>query len=448
MGRRVGTLWKHLLRGGPIGRLFARLAQDESGVSAVVVGLCLSAMLGAAGLAVDVGLWYMDRRHAQGAVDSAAYSAAVDYAANGSASNAESTAMAVAAQYGFVNGQGGVTVTVNSPPTSGNYTSSTYDAFEVIITKPESLFFSGLYLKSASIKARAVAVPSSSDAGTYCMEILNSTPGAKNVNFSITGGATVDLSACGIVDDGPGSCAISASGGASIITKTLSVVGNYCTNGGSSVTVSGTKTTGATPSPDPYGSLSVATVEGSTNMSCPNSTQTNYSNGGTVALSPGVYCGGLSLSGGVTANLSPGVYYIVGGSLSLTGGTTTNAPGVTFVLTGSGSNYATANIEGGAVVNLSAPTSGPTAGIAIWADKNGPTNNTSSLTGGTSMNITGAAYFPTQTVQYSGGSTTSSPCTQLVAYNVTFSGGAQFVNNCKNDGIIPIGAITKTQIVE
>jgi Flp pilus assembly protein TadG len=428
----------------------SRFADDQRGVSAIVVGLSLSVILGFAGLAVDVGLWYADRRDAQGAADSAAYSAAVDYAVKGSVSDADATAQAVAAKYGFTNGSGGVTVTVNSPPTSGNYTAASKNAFEVIVAKKESLFFSALYIKAASIAARAVAVPGTSAAGgNYCMEILNSTPGASNVNFNISNGAVVDLSTCGIADDGPGSCAISASGGATITTQSLSVVGNYCTSNGATVTVTGTKTVGAPSVADPYASYSVSSAEGSTNMTCPNGTATNYSSGGAkYTLSPGVYCGGLSISNGVTVTMSPGIYYVVGGTFSLQGGTTTTANGVTIVLTGSGSNYATANIANGVNLNLTAPSTGPSAGIAIWADKSGPTSNTSDIAGGASMNVNGSLYFPTQTVDFSNGSSNSSACTQLVAYNVTFAGGANFTNKCASDGIKSIGTTSATQLVE
>jgi Flp pilus assembly protein TadG len=429
----------------------SRFAADRRGVSAIIVGLSLSVILGAAGLAVDVGLWYTDRRAAQGAADSAAFSAATDYANSSSPSVAFSTATAkaVAANYGFTDGSGGVTVTVNSPPLTGNFTSASQHAFEVIISKTEPLFFSSFYLKAASIKARAVAMPGQSQAGNYCMEILNATPGASNVNFNISNGAQVDLSSCGIADNGPGSCAISASGGAQITVQSLSVVGNYCTSNGAMVTVSGTKTVGAPAVANPYGSLSVSTVEGTTNMTCPNSTPTNYSSGGkSYNLSPGVYCGGFSVGNGVTVNMAPGVYYIVGGTFSLQGGTTTTANGVTIVLTGSGSNYATANIANGVNLNLTAPTTGATAGIAIWADAAGPTSNTSYVAGGASMNVNGALYFPTQTVSFSNGSSNSSACTQLIAYNVTFQGGARFTNKCASDGIKSIGATSVTQLVE
>jgi len=432
-------------------QFFTRFGEDDSGVSAVLVGLCLAAILGAAGLAVDVGLWYADRRAAQGAADAAAYSAAVDYTKSSSPSVAFSTASAkaVAAQYGFTNGTGGVTVVVNSPPLNGSYKTGSATAFEVIITKPETLFLSSLYINSASVAARAVALTGSN--GNYCVEVLNTTAGASNLTFSSgASGATINLPDCGIADNGPGSCAIQVSQSANIFTQTLAVVGNVCTGTGSSVTVSGTKTVpGATALANPYSSLSVSTVEGSTNMTCPNSTATSFAtNGQTYALSPGVYCSGFSVANGATVNLSAGVYYVAGGTFSLAAGSTLNGSGVTIILTKNGSAYATASIASGATVNLTAPTTGSTAGVAIWADGAGPTTNTSSLGGGGSMIVNGALYFPTQTVNFANGASNSAACTQLIAYNVTFQGGANFANKCAANGVKAIGSGANPMLVE
>jgi len=431
-------------------RFFARFIEDRDGVSAILVGLCFSAMLGGAGLAVDIGLWYADRRDAQGAAEAAAYTAAVDYTNGTSPSVAFSTASAraVAAQYGFTNGTNGVTVTVNSPPTSGNYTAASYYAFEVIITKPETLFFSKLFISAASIKARAVAIPATT--GLYCMEILNATAGASNVNLTASNGATIDMSKCGIADNGPGSCAMTLSGGAALTMKSLSVVGNYCTSNGATVSVTGTKTTGASAAADPYASLSVSSAEASTGTTISNCNHTNASyNSGSNTISPGVYCGGLGVYNTASVTMSPGVYYIVGGYFTLGSGTTTTANGVTIIMTGSGSNYAQADIANGVTFNITAPTTGYTAGIAMWADAASPTTDSATLAGGATMNVTGALYFPTQTVSISNGASNGSSCTQLIAYDVTFSGSGDFSDSgCTATGAKPIGGQAKPQIVE
>ena len=51
--------------GPPIPRPLQDLASDRTGATAVVIGLCMTVLMGFAGLAVDVGLWYADKRAAQ-----------------------------------------------------------------------------------------------------------------------------------------------------------------------------------------------------------------------------------------------------------------------------------------------------------------------------------------------------------------------------------------------
>jgi hypothetical protein len=140
---------------------------------------------------------------------------------------------------------------------------------------------------------------------------------------------------------------------------------------------------------------------------------------------------------------------VLGGTFSLQGGVTVTGSGVTIILTGNGSNYATANIANNATLNLTAPTSGSTAGVAIWADGAGPTTNSSTIAGGASMNITGALYFPTQTVNFSNGASNGSSCTQLIAYDVNFSGSGSFSNaSCASAGALPIGGSAQPKLVE
>src|SRR5439155_10845839 len=96
-----------------------------------------------------------------------------------------------------------------------------------------------------------------------------------------------------------------------------------------------------------------------------------------------------------------------------------------------------ASISGGAVMNITAPTSGTTKGIALYQDRNAPTTGSDSLGGGSSQNINGAIYFPNQTVTYAGNS--SSACTQLVAWKMKFTGNASFNNTCSAYGTAAIG---------
>jgi hypothetical protein len=398
----------------------------------------MTALMGFAGLAVDVGLWYNDIRTAQGAVDSAAYSAAIDYAAGDNAAGITATVDAITAQYGLTNGAGGVTVTVNQPPLSGTHTATT-GAVEVILQKTETRFFASFFMNSAAISARAVAAPGTTG-GNYCIETLDTTPA--KTTASLSGGLTLDLSQCGIQVNAPGASALSVTQGAVLKANTVSIVGGDAVNQGGKIT--GAVTQSAPSQADPYANVPMPTPDTS------NCQPSSYTQGGkNYSLNPGTYCGGFMVGNGASATLAPGVYIVNGGQFSLQGGTTVTGTGVTIVLTGSGNNYATVNIANNATLNLTAPTTGTTAGLAIFQDPNAPStgNKTSNAFGGGTVNVTGALYFPHEAVAFNGAVAVNSSCTQVIAYDVSFSGNAKFGNSCAGTGVKGIGA-SPTKLVE
>ena len=419
----------------------AGLARDRSGATAVVIGVTMTALLGFAGLAVDAGVWYADRRHAQAASDSAAYSAAIDIAAGDTVAGARTAAKAITAQYGLTDGAGGVTVTLNSPPATGPNTATT-GAVEVIVRKTESLYFSQFFVSSQQVSARAVALAGSTG-GKYCVLALDP---ASGVTVSASNGITVNLTACGLQVDGTGSGALTVVGGAVVSATTVSVVGNIVTNNGGSVSVSGVRTTGAPSLPDPYAGLAIPSPG-----TCSNTTFPSY---GAFTIPPGTYCHGLSIANGESVTFNAGTYIIMGGVFSQQGGTTINATaGTTIVLTGNSSySYATANIANGATLNLTAPATGPTAGMAIMQNRAAPasaggvncTSNCNYIAGGAALNVIGSMYFPHQSVQWSNGTSNTSKCTQLIAYDIQFTGGTKFSNTCGGTGVVGIGSAATT----
>ena len=82
------------------------LWSDEGGVVAIIIGLVATLVVAMVGLGVDVVGWYRTDRAMQNAADSAAVAAAT----NGTGTFANE-AKAVAAQYGYVHGTNGITVT-------------------------------------------------------------------------------------------------------------------------------------------------------------------------------------------------------------------------------------------------------------------------------------------------------------------------------------------------
>jgi hypothetical protein len=156
-------------------------------------------------------------------------------------------------------------------------------------------------------------------------------------------------------------------------------------------------------------------------------------------LNPGTYCGGLSISNGARVQMNPGPYHIKGGSFTVGGGAQVTGTGVTIILTDYFGSYATATIGNGSKISLTAPTSGTTAGLVFFADRNTPHSSQINFQGGADMEFTGALYFPSMTVNYSNDANNKSKCTQLIGWYLRFMGGSRFRRECDGVGTKPIG---------
>src|SRR6266511_3378337 len=126
---------------------------SERGSILVLTALVLVALLGMTALAVDAGFLFDVRQKMQSAADAAARSGALE-AARGIADTCTGTGACglrpfvehEALVHGFTHGQGGVTVTINRPPTqSANGFNTNNNYVEVIISRSTSTFFMRLF---------------------------------------------------------------------------------------------------------------------------------------------------------------------------------------------------------------------------------------------------------------------------------------------------------------
>ena len=279
------------------------------------------------------------------------------------------------------------------------------------------------------IKGRAVALANIS--GTGCTLSLDPTASGAT---TVKGSAQVTLNGCNMYDDSNSpTAALSVNGSATVSAQAVDVVGGI--SGTSNITVSQAQDIATDQAywPDPYANTQFPSPP----SGCDHN---NFSVKSTKTLDPGVYCGGMSLNAGSVVTLNPGTYYLDRGSLQVNGGASLTGTGVTLVFTSStGQNYATATINGGATVNLTAPTSPPYAGIAIFGDRNMPTGTGFKFDGGASMTIGGAIYIPKGAIDFAGGANTSSGCTQLIGDTLNFTGNSNLAINCSGYKTKPIG---------
>ena len=409
--------------------LLHRFRRDQSGTFVIITAIVMPVLIGTVGLGTEVALWLNKHRTLQSAADSSAVSAATAYFLDNTA-DVHIQADAVSASYGFTNGFYGVTVTANRPPQSGSYTTQ-LGAVEVIVRQPQVRLFSALWFSDVQpISARAVAV--STNSGLGCVLSLHPTAAAAT---KTQGGAQVVLSGCSLYDNSAdASGALTVGGSGQITALSVDVVGGI--TGTSNITTTQGIHTAQPPASDPYAS---ATIPPFSSSGCVN----NFHTTGTTTISPGVYCNGFRLNAGANVTMSPGIYYMDRGSFAINGGATLTGNGVTIVFTSStGNNYATAAINGGATLNLTAMTTGPTAGIALFGDRNMPNDLAFSFSGGSTQVINGAIYVPKGDVSFAGGGNTNTGCMQLVARTITFTGSSNFALNCTGSGTKPLGSVT------
>lgn len=390
-----------------------RSAPSRRGFVLITTVLSIVVLLAFLGLAVDVGYLEFVKTRMQTAADAAALGGTQEFTMNGAA-NVVAVAKSDAARNGFTDGQNSVTIAVHNPPASGYYTSDP-SGVEVIISQSVSTFFAELVGSSSlNVQARAAARQGSA---TSCLYALD--PAAPS-SFSASGGVTVQVN-CGVMVNSSSLTALNASGGSHVNAAYVDVYGGYSISGGS--VVSPAPTLGPFPQNDPLSYVAPPAVGGCTD------TNTSVSGGATRTLAPGVYCNGISVSGGSHVTFAPpGTYILNGGGLNVSGGSSLSGTGVMFYNTGGGGHtYQPINISGGTAINLSAPTAGPLAGMLFFQDRGIVSSSTSSFSGGADTVLNGALYFPTTPLSYSGG--TSGTYTIIVAKTVSFSGGATLNNN-------------------
>lgn len=404
-----------------------QLHADE-GQALVLVALGLMVLLMMAALGVDVGYLHLQKQQMQKAADAAAIAGATAYSYNG---EFQVAAQHDAAANGFTNGVNGVSVQVHNPPqTQGDPFLGNSHYVEVIIAQQQPTFFMRIAgLGMVNVSSRAIANAQGISQG--CIYALDPTD---DKTLLLDGGVTVQ-STCSIYVESSSSDGLHENG-----NSTVSVGGPNPQVVGIGVVGDGYYGSNYSPTPvknippfnDPLGSVTPPNVGACGPVQIPNGT----------TLNPGVYYSGINIAGNGTYTFLPGTYCIVGGGLTVGGNAQITGTGVTFYLTTDANHptYQGVSIGGSSTTSLSAPTSGPLAGILFFQDRMVAVGSASSSFDGTSgATFTGALYFPTTTVQFKGTSGILASASPIVAYELEFKGNTQLTNDTlpNNSGPIP-----------
>jgi hypothetical protein len=392
--------------------LISRRRRQQSGQAIAMATLGLVFLSGLMGLVVDIGYGYYLKQVAQAAADSAATSAAVAAVASGGTCGPEvlcqtgytcpanptsDTDFGVACLYAQKNGVSGQTVTISSgtgTPTSVSGLSTDYWLTTTVSLPLPLGFLTLMGATGGTVNATSTGAVISSGGGGGCVYVMDpSLSGA----YNIVGTATVD-STCGIYVNSTASDAFTAKGSSSTTAPAVNIVGGSRITGGANV--SPTPTTGASAAADPLASLPAPTFSGCN--------YTNFSSsGGTTTFNPGVFCGGIRITGQASLVFNPGTYILNGGGLTSTSANTSiTGTGVFFYNTSSGYSFGPITLAGGTNITLTAPTSGTYQGILFFQDRNIKSSATNTITGGSSGTMSGSVYMPTANLEFKGNSTT------------------------------------------
>jgi Flp pilus assembly protein TadG len=382
----------------------------QQGQILVLVAFGLVVLIGVMGLAVDMGYLRYVRRQIQSAADAAALSAGLELSScgTGCTTSIKTAAEAASSENGFTNGQKGVVVTANNPPTSAGDPHASDDNYvEVIISQPEPVHFASIFgVTSSTVSARAEAKRTGS---INCVYGLNT--------FNLVAGA-VDAPNCGMVIEQNLTCAAG-----SITATRIGVAGS--SGGLLCATTPAPIPIGLPRPPDPLAYLPApATAPCGAGLTGPN-TYTG-SNGQVPAtagatFNPGVYCGGIKITTG-SATFNPGTYVLTStgatdGGLTITFPGTATGNGVTFY--NHGPMGAINFVAGG--VNLTAPTSGTYEGVLFFQDTNNTQQANFDISIGTTNTLAGAYYFPNANLSFLADLGQSAPYTILDALNINFT---------------------------
>lgn len=434
-----------------IARAVGRFGRDRTGVVAIFVALVLPVIAGFATLSIDMGYLLQAKSRLQTAADSAALGAAsaLDGTTAGQ-TTAVTRAVALAtsnspSSAGTVLTSGDVAFGAWDTATS-TFTSGGTPTNAVRVTTRRSaangnavnLFFArimGINTKDVTATSTATQVGS----GSACVLALDSTASG---SLGANGTAAATFNGCDVAANSSSSTAINVVGNASISANCASVVGSTSETAPALNLTCGSAKTGQSTITNPYANLPSPTIG-----AC---AQNNFKVTSSTTISPGVYCNGLTVNAGKTLTLNPGVYIIDRGDFKINGGATVTGANVTIILTSSTSaDVATLTINGGATVTMSAQTSGDYAGVLFFQDTDTVSSTKNKLNGGSTTNFTGALYFPSQDVEFTGGNSTGgSTCTQIVANTISFGGNAVLNSTCDGTGVETITTGSTYRLVQ
>ncbi len=401
-----------------------KLWRDKRGNALIIAGAALPLVIGSAGLASDTIQWTLWKRQLQRAADSAALAGVY---ARVQANAGQTTAAAVTNDLGR-NNHTNIDLLTGFPeitfPTNASWT----NGVRVNLAVQKKLGFSSLFLPNPPI-INAEATAATVATGVYCVVSLEQT---SITGITATGNSTLNLG-CGMITNSTSLTAAIATGSSEVHATPIAAVGNISDsdNWNNAELLPFT-----VKQADPFANVnppSFTPCQGNANKLSVNSNQTvdrSVSDANkTVCVSD------MDLKGTIKLGTDT-VYVIDSGNFSAGAQAEISCTRCTIILTNSSTatspTIGQVDINGGAEIKMTAPTTGPFRNLLFYQDRRAPStaNLVNKINGNSDSVLSGALYFPRQQLQINGTSNLKFTCAQFVSRIVEFSGNGSINNTC------------------
>jgi hypothetical protein len=364
-----------------------------------MVGLMAPVLVMMLALSIEIVSWSLANLDLQRAADVAAWAGAKQYAITSSAQTATSTA-ADLAEINGVSGAQTRTWNATTLTTADNLITAQLvsgirnsgdKAVKVTVQQVINKTFSGIFPSSqTAVRVTAVAVAEVLPAPSCVVALSTSASDAIEVDNA----GSITANQCGITSNSTDATAIYLNSGTISGTSVNAVGGISESNSGSN-----------TLSPSPGNANAAAAANPFAGMTAPTPGSCSYTNASFSASqsapyaftqSANVFCGNTTIGGNAsTDTFAPGIYYVVNGNLTFNNAIISSASGVSFVLTGTSPGALGWTNYSNTTTQITAPTTGATAGIVVW--QTCPSSGTapaSTMAGGSTLDLSGAFYAP------------------------------------------------------
>lgn len=392
--------------------------KSEQGQAIVLIAAAIFGLIGMTALAIDGGNAFSDRRHAQNAADTGVLAAALSSIRNNkNDALMRNAGLTIANANGYNNSNSDHTITIYfcndassdcPPPFAG---SDEYIHME-IISEVKTFFASVIGVDYVTNKVDAVARVKPSVELFFGSAMISVSPTGR-ATYELNGGPSTVITGGGIfVNSDADPCAFEVNGGSGTFSvPSITVVGDACPDNAGGVTA----IEGA-PQLPPINYSWIDDAIGCASATAYNDAVDRSGSSITPHTSPLRFSGTFPPSG--IDNLLPGIYCLDGDFRVNSTTAVLNGVGVTFVISTGG-----ITLNGGQI-RLSAPTTGPTAGLLFYQPiENNDVSNAATIVGNAELILTGTILAPGVGVSING-----SPNTQIngqvIGDEVALSGAA------------------------